>query len=526
MKKILAILVALTLVLGIATVFAADEPDTSITISGLKAGDEITIYKVIEWDDAEGWKLAAGFEDEDCTKMLDKVKAGESLTKTEIDAIAAKAPGAAALVSKDAVTGTSYTKDGVALGMYYVLVAAGTSGEMYNPMIVSADFTAGGTNEISSSETILVDGGNPIAKKDSVTVEKEEEEPTCTYNVGEEVSFTVKTTIPVFTSAYTEPAFTVEDTLSKGLTLTGEVTVSSGSVGSTVTKGTPANGFTVDFTSAHIAALTEPQEVEITYKAILTEQAFTSVNEEENEVTVKFSNDPTDKTKKNIVKDETREYTFSIDGSLFGNSSYKTGELVKVGLDAEGNPVESVQELDNGSEHAALAGAVFGLYTDQGCTTKYTNDKFDGEVTTAPDGTMEINGLKAGTYYLKEISAPTGYIKDSKVHKIVIAAEIENVEVTETVGDENIKVTYIVPTLKSYTITIDGTESSYVMNLDGPNLSSVTPADSTSEIVNTKGFALPSTGGIGTTIFYVVGGLLVAMAAVLLVTKRRMGTQK
>jgi LPXTG-motif cell wall-anchored protein len=316
----------------------------------------------------------------------------------------------------------------------------------------------------------------------------------------------------------------VEDTLSKGLTLTGDVTVSSGSVGSKVTKGTPANGFTVDFTSADIAALTEPQEVEITYKAILTEEAFTSVNEEENEVTVKFSNDPTDKTKKNIVKDETREYTFSIDGSLFGDSSYKTGELVKVGLDAEGNPVESYQELDNGSEHAALSGAVFGLYTDEGCTKLYKNDKFTGEVTTAPDGTMEINGLKAGTYYLKEISAPTGYIKDSKVHTIVIDAKIENVDVTETV--EGIEVTYSVPTLKSYTITIDGNESSYEMTLDGPNLSSVTPAESTSEIVNTKGFALPSTGGIGTTIFYVVGGLLVAMAAVLLVTKRRMGTQK
>ena len=522
MKKILAILVALTLVLGIAAVFAEDgdlTADESITITGLEKDDEVTLYKVIKWVDGEGWALAEGFEG--CTDMLDHVLAGEDLTKDDFDAIAAAAKEATAVETAVKVEGTSYTKDGVEPGMYYAAVAAATSGVMYNPLIVSADYTPGGTNEISTSESIA---DTSIAKKDTVTVEKEEEEPTCSYNVGDEVSFTITTNIPVFSSAYTNPAFAVKDTLSAGLELTGDVTVSAGDVTSTVTKGTPSNGFTVEFDSAAIAALTAPQEVTITYKAILTETAFTSVNEEENEVVVEFSNDPTDEESKNIVKDETREYTFTIDGSLFGDSSYKTGELVKVGVDAEGNPVESMKELSNKSEHAALSGAVFGLYTDSGCTELYTNDSFDGQVTTAADGTMEINGLKAGTYYLKEISAPAGYIKDPNAHTIVIDVTIEDVDVTETV--EGIEVTYSVPTLKSYTITVDGNESEYTMTLDGPSLSSVTPGDSSSEINNVKGVELPSTGGIGTTIFYVVGGLLVAMAVVLLVTKRRMAAEK
>ena len=59
------------------------------------------------------------------------------------------------------------------------------------------------------------------------------------------------------------------------------------------------------------------------------------------------------------------------------------------------------------------------------------------------------------------------------------------------------------------------------MTLDGPSISSVRPSESSSEIVNTKGVELPSTGGIGTTIFYVVGAVLILGAGVILVTRRR-----
>ena len=60
------------------------------------------------------------------------------------------------------------------------------------------------------------------------------------------------------------------------------------------------------------------------------------------------------------------------------------------------------------------------------------------------------------------------------------------------------------------------------MTLDGPEISSVTPTDSSTEIVNTKGVELPSTGGMGTTLFYIIGAVLVLGAGILLVTRRRM----
>jgi len=64
--------------------------------------------------------------------------------------------------------------------------------------------------------------------------------------------------------------------------------------------------------------------------------------------------------------------------------------------------------------------------------------------------------------------------------------------------------------------------SSFVMSNDGTSLTSHT--DNTTKLPNTKGTELPTTGGIGTTIFYIVGSLLVLGAALLIVTRRRMNS--
>ena len=103
------------------------------------------------------------------------------------------------------------------------------------------------------------------------------------------------------------------------------------------------------------------------------------------------------------------------------------------------------------------------------------------ELTTDANGKIEIKGLDADTYYLRETQAPAGYNK--------LANDVE--------------------------VKIEPTEST-----DGKTL---TLAAVTSKINNNAGTELPSTGGIGTTIFYVLGSVLVIGAAVLLVTKKRMG---
>ena len=150
-------------------------------------------------------------------------------------------------------------------------------------------------------------------------------------------------------------------------------------------------------------------------------------------------------------------------------------------------------EANSGNE---LEGAGFSLYSDEACTQevklykegafyypiKNATGKTAVEMKSAADGTFNVKGLDAGTYYLKETTPPAGYSACDKT-RIVISA----------------------------------THDEHNVNLSGES-------NLNNKIINIKagGITLPSTGGIGTTLFYVVGGGLMVAAIVLLVTKKRM----
>ena len=157
-------------------------------------------------------------------------------------------------------------------------------------------------------------------------------------------------------------------------------------------------------------------------------------------------------------------------------------------------------EVKAGNE---LAGAGFTLYDSTGTTPiKLNQDSADRyyypvndagamtEIYSATDGTFNIKGLAPGTYILKETATPTGYntCKDITI-KIISRPD------------------YYSPFAGLSSCRVDLSGSQNMIN---------------DKIVDLSGVVLPSTGGIGTTIFYVVGGLLMVGAAVLLVTKKRM----
>lgn len=155
---------------------------------------------------------------------------------------------------------------------------------------------------------------------------------------------------------------------------------------------------------------------------------------------------------------------------------------------------------DEVNENNKLEGAGFRLYSDEACTPEqevklYKKDNFYYPIKDATDkaqdavemfsdehGQFNVKGLDAGTYYLKETKTPDDY-SPCPDKKIVISA----------------------------------THNEYNVNLSGES-------NLNNKIINIKagGITLPSTGGIGTTIFYVVGGGLMVAAIVLLVTKKRM----
>lgn len=565
MKKVMALVIAMAMMLSMMSMAVMAEtagdltPDETITIQGLDSGDTVHLYQILQWDENDGWVLV--HEDGEDSPLAALTTTGNdnfsqgvknlvdnvpntTLTKADLEAIANVVKDAGTDLTNSKINSDTFTyTTSSAPGMYIALVTPGEAGVIYNPIVVSSDFTGDNTtSEINASTTNM--GTSSVAKKEKITVTKEaEEENDATsddnaHDVGDIVKFTITTQIPAYSDSYVDPSFKISDTLSNGLELVvdgdheftvecDDVTVDTAHA-DYVAAADGGTSFVLPFKSSEIAALVDYADVTITYYAKITGDAATNVTEEENTVTVEFSNNPNEDGDVGTLKDKTKHYTFTIDGSLLGETAYKNSELVKVGVDEDGNPIESVITESNGSSQAALEGAIFKLYKsaagaeDEDEQDLYTNDVFDGEVTSDAQGLLTIEGLDVGDYYLKEITAPKGYIRSTKVWHINVAATITDTPTTEIIDGR--EVTYSVPILEDYTITIDdNTTSTFEATITGSEvLSSTTKGDVSTSIPNTKGVELPSTGGIGTTIFYIIGSILVIGAGIVMITRRRM----
>ena len=594
-KKMMAALVVAVLAMAFAVpaAYAAEgaPADTSISVSGLDAGDKVNFYQVLKYDETAantgGWVAATGFtglSEEQIQKIVrkgDYAPGGSKEDEAGIDAtlagtIATMAQSATAKFPNVAASSGTATAETTAVGtagLYVAIVAPGTTDKLYNPVFVGADYTSGGTNTQAASTTLSYEPA-ALAKKEQVTLTKEVDGTADTkydVNVGDEVGFTITSKVPAYSTAYQNPTYVITDTTEAGLEIQGTPAVAiAGLTGNnalvaadyTVSVATDKKSFTVTMNAsglAKVAKVGTAQEIVVTYKAKVTSLEDATVTEKENEATVQFSNNPDDSSSYSLLEDKTRNYTFTIDGNLLGydGTSYETDELIKTGLKADGTPATTTKKYHSGttwSELSPLSGAKFALFKTQPAAADYaseaaatasgklyTNDVFTtGFVTSDPNGRLKIAGLDAGTYYLREISAPTGYIMDNRTFTITIAAEYDEIPAGEYTNSDGIKVKYdAYKILKKYTVTVnDGTgntTSTYNIANKGPEdhkvvdkatYQTITGEDFAGDIVtpisNTQGTELPSTGGMGTTILYIVGGVLVLLGAVFLITRRRM----
>lgn len=226
-----------------------------------------------------------------------------------------------------------------------------------------------------------------------------------------------------------------------------------------------------------VANLNDGATITVTYTAHLNDKAYVNIADGStsniNKVYLTYSNNPKDESSIGKTPESTPVYVYTYQ---LNNTKYH----------------------DDDNPNNVLAGAGFRLYSDEACHDEdeiklkmndddtYSRDfSTEGkgvEMISGQDGQFNVKGLDAGTYYLKETKTPDGY-SACKVIPVTIKA--------------------------------DHSRNNQV-NLEGSNL--------TNDIVNIKagGITLPSTGGIGTTLFYVVGGGLMVAAIVLLVTKKRM----
>jgi len=598
--------------------------DDTLTIKGLMKDDVVNLYQVLYWagnDDAitpkyGGWAVADTFssvldtEEKLRIMLYDNQEAEPPVSaqyvKSELAGQLARlvntntAKAATATVA-DGETSVAFTVNGNP-GMYVALITPADQDVVYNPVFVSSDFNKENPSaswEITESATY---SDSAAAKKSKTELDKKADTTEDAWDeksagdiatsaaavgatgklkwtttaIGDTVSFTVTTTIPGFGEVYTNPFFKMTDTLTDLKLVDGSVQVTdpaAAAAAAHIVEGT--NQYTIDWNTeagkAYLKTLSVPTKVTVTYQAIVTETAPANVNLERNEISTEFSHNPSDENDHGFKKDTTQHYTFSIDANSIyedetGNKIGRSGtEIVKVGQDAEGNPIKtssSWSSIEDGTKEEVkgpLEGAVFGLYTYTGDKTvdqltdadltayvPKTSAGAAGEpmtnLTTGADGRMTITGLDAGKYYLKEITAPAGYVKSNEIIPIEITTEVEKIEVTEwtidgvnwyktaaEAGTDAKSYTYQTEVLKSYSIKVGNTTTThrFAHTSDSAGITWIesSSVEIPSSIINVKGVELPSTGGIGTTIFYVGGSLMVLAAAILLITKRRMGVE-
>lgn len=267
--------------------------------------------------------------------------------------------------------------------------------------------------------------------------------------------------------------YILHDTMSAGLTYTGVTSVKIGEsdVGEqNYTVTAPCNDgctFEVAFDNEYIAGLEAGTQIVVTYSATLNDKAQVGLPGNENKVKLQYG----DETKPSYTpEDKTITYTWDLDILKYAN-----GDKNKVLKDAKFVLLNS----DKTKVATIVNGKVTGWVAVPASKDESITWPENTELTTNESGKIEIDGLDKDTYYLRETAAPAGYNKLKDDVKVVITGATS----------EGVSLTY---------------------------------STLTKEVENKSGTELPSTGGMGTTLLYVVGGVLFVGAAVLLITKRRM----
>ena len=226
--------------------------------------------------------------------------------------------------------------------------------------------------------------------------------------------------------------------------------------------------------------------------------------------------DDTDEPSQKEEIDEATVYTFAIawvkideQGKELAGAKFQLPFYVKKDKDGK----SYVYGMSN-EEYAELTAEEKANYTNEVITT---TDAADGE-----KGVITIKGVKQDTYSITETEAPAGF------NKLTAPFTVEAKKSGPAVTTKT-KTTVFLDAQGNVTDTVTNITKEYITDQDSYNNTSATSPEETSvpvyqfdPIVNKQGSELPSTGGIGTTIFYVVGAILVLGAGIVLITRRRM----
>ena len=504
-QKLMAALLAAAMVCAMAIpAFATDGDATaaaatgtgSITIENAVTNQTYKIYRILNLEyhaDTKAYRYTAngaweGFiRKEDHNFKLDEKTGAVTWSNTNTD----NNGTAIQYIANSAGTYAKYTpnnvrEDGSAKANGITLTFSNLPLGWY---LVVSDLNNGAMCSIGTTDPNAV-----IREKNSKpTIEKEVYEgDTLGYSNDAGIGDTVKFQTRIHVTDGNPTNYVLHDTMSNGLKfneksvtvlLMRDPTTGGSNYGGNLTPGTDyelvtSTSDTCTFEIKFLKALKPYDYIQVDYSATVTSDAVIGTTGNDNKAVLTYGNNSTTESS------TTKTYVWEMGVRKFAN-------------------------LGGDDTNHALADAEFQLYKKDGDTQKYakfvetsttsvykltgwTNNATEAiKVKTPANGNITFEGLDAGTYYLEETKAPVGYNKLTAPITVVIDRGT-----LPTVASQTI----------SYTVKYGDT----------------TADDHVVRVENKAGTVLPSTGGMGTTLFYVIGGGLMVAAIVLLVTKKRM----
>lgn len=484
-KRVLALLAAFALVLAMAVPAWAEENKGSITVQNAKENEEYKIYRIFDLESYSGnsysykmstkWSNAGFATDSAFTSYFETVN-GYIKPKAEFtdETAATFAKNALAFAKKNNIEDDGHQ-------------TAGNAGVSFSSLSLGYYLLDTSLGTLCSLDTT-----NPAAilreKNDSPTIEKKVKEndnwdTESNAKIGDRVEYQV--TIHAKKGAEN---YVLTDTMDNGLTFNNDIVVKAGTNNLELDKDYTVktdgikDTFELTFTKTYLDSLTEnTTDIVVTYSATINEKAVVAGAANKNTAKLKYGNNS------ETVPSQTNTYTYKfdlvkIDGTtkkLLSNVEFKLYEAATGSVDGEyvvsGEPIQFVKK---GNTYRVAKDATVEGVTDT--------------IVTKDSGKVTIEGLDKKTYYLSETKPLDGYNKPNGAFSVDLTSG--NLVTTATIGKETV-----------------------VKRTDAQNAI---------VIENNTGAVLPSTGGMGTTVFYVVGGGLMAVAVVLLVTKKRMENKR